>query len=648
MTGSRLGSKGKPNGEGTAIAIAAPKRAVTFNAAKQFESKDAKESKGLETGAKYITRADQEATENGNASGNEVSEPSTNAQSLTSPRSQGSNHVGKVSSDDLDVWIRKREISIATNAERPHDLQGKVREFTDSTKFVVFVTTVIVINAIYIGLETELNTDDTQADKAWFWCEFCFTAVFTCELALRWYGHGKQFLKDSWNLFDGAIVATGIVDTFVIGIMVNYSTSRDENAGALDVLTAMRIARLLRVARIIRLMRLLRDLWLLVSGVLSSLRTLVWAWALIAMLVYIFGIFATRLLGQTYGCSYHSRDGTDCDSSMDEYFGTVPKSMFSLFQVLTTEGWAEICEASMRHQPSMWIFFVLFISITTFAIMNVITAVIVENTLTQADSRESDIQKKIEADRKNALSKIYEVFKIADVDGDAEISKDEFLNALQDNEVRANMMEVEIDMRGAEGLFDILDYDGSGKLDTAEFIEGCMRARGEAKAKDVLAVQCDLWRTKQWVQAQLEQVENSSLDSFEHLEEIVAGIKRSMTAKLEVAKAETCQKLSMHFANSPRRSKQDNDACGPNSQRGSNAQGQTSPRQFEMRTEFEMRHGSGGLEDPCSEGVPSGRSIVSADGQDPEVPSTLPGSLSQQDSHKDQDHQVTDQERAPD
>jgi hypothetical protein len=213
--------------------------------------------------------------------------------------------------------------------------------------------------------------------------------------------------------------------------------------------------------------------------------------------------------------------------------------MFTLFQVLTIEGWAEVCEASTAHQPAMWIFFVMFISFTTFAIMNVITAVIVESTLHQAVLQESDIKKKVEDDRKNALSKIYEVFRIADTDGDQELTKEEFLKALQDKEVRANMMEVEIDMRGAEGLFDILDYDGSGNLDTAEFIEGCMRARGEAKAKDVLAVQCDLWRTKQWVQAQLEQVEASSLNSFEVLEEITAGIKRSITKKLEQVKAQS-------------------------------------------------------------------------------------------------------------
>merc|ERR1712139_124169 len=61
-----------------------------------------------------------------------------------------------------------------------------------------------------------------------------------------------------------------------------------------------------------------------------------------------------------------------------------------------------------------------------------------------------------------------------------------------------------IDMRSAEGLFDILDYDDSGSLDVTEFMEGCMRARGGAKAKDVLAMQCDLWRTQEGVRHELQ------------------------------------------------------------------------------------------------------------------------------------------------
>merc|ERR1719379_478044 len=146
--------------------------------------------------------------------------------------------------------------------------------------------------------------------------------------------------------------------------------------------------------------------------------------------------------------------------------------------------------------------------------MNVVIAVIVQNTLDQAEWMRADITKKLDRDRNFALQKIYEVFRISDRDGDQLVSREEFLVALKDPEVMKNLHSVEIDMRGAEGLFDILDYDDSGSLDVTEFIEGCMRARGDAKAKDVLALQCALWRTQGVVKHELENLHKMMNDRF--------------------------------------------------------------------------------------------------------------------------------------
>merc|ERR1719428_2546084 len=165
--------------------------------------------------------------------------------------------------------------------------------------------------------------------------------------------------------------------------------------------------------------------------------------------------------------------------------------------------------------------------------MNVVIAVIVQNTLDQAVLKKSDISKKLEGERKKALENIYEVFRIADTDGNGELTKEEFLVALRDPEVMKNLHEVEIDMRGAEGLFDILDYDESGNLDVTEFIEGCMRARGDAKAKDVLAVQCDLWRTTQWVRQQLDSVNSNMMSRFDRFEENLKVLKQAILVDVQ-------------------------------------------------------------------------------------------------------------------
>merc|ERR1719265_2905369 len=180
----------------------------------------------------------------------------------------------------------------------------------------------------------------------------------------------------------------------------------------------------------------------------------------------------------------------------------------------------------MTHIGAMWIVFTLFMSITTFAIMNVIIAVIVENTLDQATLQRQDLSRKIDRERTTALQRIYEVFRMSDKNGDQLVSREEFMAALKEPEVMRNFYSVEIDLRGAEGLFDILDYDDSGSLDVTEFIEGCMRARGGAKAKDVLALQCDLWRTQQGVRVELQALREMMNRRFQRIDDEFEPLRR--------------------------------------------------------------------------------------------------------------------------
>lgn len=427
----------------------------------------------------------------------------------------------KISDEEMDEdeeasdWLGGIQIGGESKA------QNRIGRFVEGPKCTLAITGLIIVNAMYIGIETDMNTGQDSSTGGWYAVECCFTILFTMELALRMYGLRIYFFwnldgsPDGWNLFDLVLVSTAVCDTFILAI-VTASSQQDGESDTLDVISAMRVARLLRLARIFRLLRFFKELWLLVSGFVNSIRTLAWAWLLIVLIIYIFGILATRTLGQQYGCRVDSSKG--CDPEMDEYFGTVPESMFTFFQMITTEGWAQIARRSMGHLTASWIIFICFMSLTTFAIMNVVMAVIVEDNLNQAMAREDDVAKKLDKERHNALHKIYEVFLIADKDHSGELTKEEFLEALHNADVMKLLHEVGIDMRGAEGLFDILDYDESGNLDVTEFIEGCMRARGDAKAKDILALQCDLWRTQQWVRNELQQMTDTVFGRFCKLE----------------------------------------------------------------------------------------------------------------------------------
>merc|ERR1711904_461778 len=118
------------------------------------------------------------------------------------------------------------------------------------------------------------------------------------------------------------------------------------------------------------------------------------------------------------------------------------------------------------------------------------------------------------------------VFTEADIDGNGELTKEEFMGAIECPSVQKLLHEVGIDIRQAENLFDILDYDESGVLEAQEFIEGVMMTRGDAKAKDVLAVQCDLWKAEKHIRKAVKGLSSETSKQFLAFENIMSNISK--------------------------------------------------------------------------------------------------------------------------
>jgi voltage-gated sodium channel len=403
--------------------------------------------------------------------------------------------------------------NVLTKIEDPADkLESSIRKWAHrlyhSDHFTTAVSLVILINAIYIGFETEnpnwsQTVDGQPPTHEWetLLVEVFFQSFFIFELSIKFLGHGMEAFHDSLTLFDIILVMIGFVD---IGATVLFTytdgfggrVDERQSAGVSASLLSLRVLRIVRISRVLRLLRLLRafkELWLMVSGIMSSVRTILWAWTLIVLIIYVFAIIAVRVLG---------RGEDQLNPWVHEYFGGVRRSMFTYFQIMTLEGWAEIArpliglDAEFRHffYPAMVGSILLFMSITSFAIMNVVVAVIVENTLDQAVLKRDNAMQKIRREQKEAVSKAYEIFAACDIDGDGSLEKEEFMQALKDKHVQLYLHEVGIDVADAEGLFDILDHDMSGVLSVSEFVDGCIRARGGARAKEMMMLHCDIFK----------------------------------------------------------------------------------------------------------------------------------------------------------
>jgi len=378
--------------------------------------------------------------------------------------------------------------------------------------FTVVVGFLVLLNSVYIGVETEMTRCKTRSDKwdIWYVIEVMFALTFTVELCLRLFVESSKFFKDRWNVFDTVIVLSSVAETLILPFLLPSGSSMGE------LLVILRFLRLGRLARILRLLRFFKELWFLMEGIVAATRILMWAWLLMLFIIFIPAIVVTRVLGKA----------NPNDAFMTFYFGTLGTSMKTLFQVMSLEGWADIARGVATKQHSAWVFFfMIFIFCTAFAVMHVVVAVIVQNTLQHASNRQSELDTEKERLEQVALVKIVEVFTSSDIDGDGEVTKQEFLAALEKRDVMQLLHEVNVDVMQAESLFDILDYDESGGLDVFEFVEGVLAARGDAKAADLLAVQCDLWKAERRLATTIKSTKTECLHSINNFCDLIQEFK---------------------------------------------------------------------------------------------------------------------------
>lgn len=220
----------------------------------------------------------------------------------------------------------------------PTGWRSRVAEFIESARIQQFIIALIIVNAITLGLET-FPAVTQRFGAALHSLDAALLAVFVVELLLKLLGHGLRFFRSGWNLFD----------LVVVGIALLPAT------GGLSVLRALRVLRVLRLVSAIPKMRFV------VESLARSLPGLGSIGLLLGVFFYVFSVMATKLFGQHF----------------PQWFGTLYGSMFSLFQIMTLEGWAEIARAIMAQYPLAWLFFLTFILLATFTVLNLFIAVIV-------------------------------------------------------------------------------------------------------------------------------------------------------------------------------------------------------------------------------------------------------------------------------
>tara|TARA_R110000850_G_scaffold37503_10_gene98821 strand:+ start:5326 stop:6114 length:789 start_codon:yes stop_codon:yes gene_type:complete len=226
----------------------------------------------------------------------------------------------------------------------------KLATIIDSDRVRNFILGVILFNALILGMETSDQIMARAGGVILLLDKLCL-AVFVVELLAKLIAYRTRFFRDGWNIFDFIIVGISLVP-----VAQGFS--------------ALRALRILRVLRVISVAPRLRRV---VEGFVTALPGMASVFLLMALIFYIAAVMATKLFGGAF----------------DEWFGTLGRSGYSLFQIMTLESWSMgIVRPVMEVYPLAWMFFVPFIMVTTFAVVNLLVGLIV-NSMQDAHQEES-------------------------------------------------------------------------------------------------------------------------------------------------------------------------------------------------------------------------------------------------------------------
>ncbi|WP_292023083.1 ion transporter [Maritimibacter sp. UBA3975] len=264
-------------------------------------------------------------------------------------------------------------------------MRQRLSDFLDRPSTRYAIIGVILFNAVILGLETSQTVMDTAGGLIVALDTACL-AIFVAELLAKLYARGLRFFRSAWNVFD----------FLVVGIALMPAT------GALSVLRALRILRLLRVISVAPTLRRV------VEGFISALPGMASVFLLMGVIFYIAAVIATKLFAATF----------------PEWFGSLGSSLYTLFQVMTLESWSMgIVRPVMDVHPEAWMFFVPFILITTFAVVNLVVGLIV-NSMQDAHAEETNAATDVYRDEViRRLVAIEEQLKAADEGADRQASE---------------------------------------------------------------------------------------------------------------------------------------------------------------------------------------------------------------------------------
>jgi len=289
------------------------------------------------------------------------------------------------------------------------------------------------------------------------------------------------------------------VDTMLGELYANFTVAR-----------LLRSVRLVRVVRFVRIVRLIRELRCMVASIAGSLRTFLWTIALLLLMIYIIGVYITQVVVDHRIAS----EEEILDPKLTRYFGSLGDSVLSLFQAMSGGvDWDDLVDPLRNTiSPLMAVGFAIYIAFAMFVMLNLVTGIFVE-------SAHANIKEDKDLD---LVNRVRELFITADDDRSGCITWEEFKKHIGSPHMEEYFRSIDLDLSEAKSFFSLLDIHGSGRITSEDFLNGCLRLRGTARAIDLTTLVHNMKRMyKQW------------LNSSKRIERKVSVLSRALSTFLD-------------------------------------------------------------------------------------------------------------------
>eukprot|EP00928_Gymnodinium_smaydae_P045498 TRINITY_DN30325_c0_g1_i1.p1 TRINITY_DN30325_c0_g1~~TRINITY_DN30325_c0_g1_i1.p1 ORF type:complete len:632 (+),score=129.35 TRINITY_DN30325_c0_g1_i1:195-2090(+) len=342
-----------------------------------------------------------------------------------------------------------------------------------STYFDYVMALTLAVNTLVIAFETDYKVRNIGAESPMVYDVFSwlFTVLFSVEIMVRLIVEKCYFFigpNKMWNAFDS---------TLVIASCVEKLDTTMSHAPVVNVLKTCRVLKLFRV------MRFVPDLRKMFMGIVATVASLFWAMVLLGMIILVFAIAITSYVTMLL-------EEGELSESIKEMFGDMITSIFSLFKAMSGGiDWGDLSDPIVAVRPYFFLVFAMYISLILYCVMNVVTAVFVDNSNKLCDEEDKKVEAKVRQELKNFMDE-------TDRDGSGTMSYLEWEQACMNEKVKSLLcaIDIDVDQIGAKRLFDIIDRDDNELIDKQEFVTAIFSLRGAARAIDMYSMRHDLCR----------------------------------------------------------------------------------------------------------------------------------------------------------